>query len=77
MKTKNKKPIAAYVSALNTIGAIIECGEDNNGKWYRTDSDGIRESSELIMLFTKKDIKDCKKQLNVKIAPSTKKLLNL
>ena len=76
MKTiENKKPIAAYYD--NYIGAIIDSGKDEFGQWFRLDSDGIRESHELIFLFTKTDIKNCQKQLNANISPSTKILLNI
>ena len=71
----NKKPIADYYNG--SIGAIIDSGIDNFGKWFRLDSDGMSDSFELIFLHTKKDIKDCKKQLNAKISPSTKKLLKI
>lgn len=71
------KPIAVYVGTTNNIGVILEEGLDNQGKWYRTDCDGVRDTSELLFLFSKTDIRKCKKQLNANIAPSTKKLLGL
>jgi hypothetical protein len=71
------KPIAVYVVPTQSIGVILEQGEDSQGKWYRTDCSGIREIEELIFLNTKKELKRCTKQLNAYIAPSTKKLLAL
>lgn len=76
MKSK-KVPIAVFVSSTNTIGIILDEGQDNFGKWYRTDCDGVRDISELLFLYSKKDIRQCKKQLNAHIAPTTKKLLGL
>ena len=68
---------AVYVQSTNTIGAIIDKGHDNSGEWFRTDSDGIRDASELLFLKTKKDIKECVRQLNAHISPSTKKLIGI
>lgn len=72
-----KNPIAVYVRPTNSIGVIIDRGEDSQGKWYRTDSCGVRDNEELLFLHTKKDVRDCKKQLKANLAPSTKKLIGL
>lgn len=72
-----KEPIAVYVTTTNSIGVIVGKGWDTHGEWYRTDCDGVRDSWELLFLYTKTDVKKCKKQLKANIAPSTKKLLGL
>lgn len=73
-----KKAKYAYVSKFNSIGVIIDRGTDSNGEeWFRTDSDGVRYSSELLFLYTKRDVIRCAKQLNARIAPSTKKLIGI
>lgn len=72
-----KKPKYVYVQETNSIGVVIDSGKDNAGEWYRTDSDGVREASELLFLKTKKDVKDCINQLGANIAPSTKNLIGI
>ena len=67
-----KKVIAVYVMETNSIGVIIDQGEDNQGKYYRTDCDGIRDPNDLLFLHTKNDVKECLRQLKANIAPSTK-----
>lgn len=43
-----KKGDLVYITTTNSIGFIINQGEDPNGEpWFRTDVDGIRESQEL------------------------------
>lgn len=74
---KTKKLLAVYVSTTNTIGVVIDEGGESWDKWYRTDSCGVRDGLELIPLYTKKEVRDCKKQLNASIAPSTSKIIGL
>ena len=68
---------AVYVMSSGNIGVILDSGKDQFGAWYRTDSDGVRDSDELLFLDNKKEVKRCQKQLNANIAPSTRKLLGL
>ena len=49
MKTlKLNDPV--LVISTNSIGFIIDKGNDNLGEWYRTDCDGIREIEDMIKI---------------------------
>lgn len=74
-KTRTAK--YAYIRKSNSIGVILDKGEDESGYWYRTDSDGICELSEMLFLFTKEEVRNCRKQMKAHIAPSTKQLIGL
>lgn len=65
-----------YVPKFQTIGMVIDKGTDPNGsKWYRTDSDGIRESQELIWLRDRNTL-DFFINKGAVIAPSTLENIN-
>lgn len=64
----------AYIKENKSIGVIIDEGCDVS-KWYRTDSDGVRESHELIFLRDKPTIDYFIKD-GANIAPSTKITIN-
>jgi hypothetical protein len=71
MKTK-----VVYIMTTKAIGFILDSGKDSAGVWYRTDADGVRDPDELLWLYSKKDVKRCKKQMNATIAPSTSVLID-
>lgn len=78
--TTNKpmKQQIVLVIPFNTIGVIIEEGTNPNGsKWYRTDSDGIREEWELAFFKDIEAANQCILCLRSKVAPSTKALITM
>ena len=74
----NKKEAKyVYVMTTQSIGVILDKGVDSTGHWYRTDCDGVRDSSDLLFLHTKEDVRRCKRQLKAHISPSTKALIGI
>lgn len=73
----NNNPKYAYVMCSNSIGVIIDMGVDEFGQWFRTDSDGVRSSEELLFLYSKRDVVRCAMQLKANISPSTKKIIGI
>lgn len=66
-----------YVQTTKSIGVVIDEGQDAQGKWYRTDCDGVRDEGELLFLKGKEAVRECIDQLKATIAPSTKQLIGI
>lgn len=69
----NNKDVV-HVTSLNEIGVIIDSGTDGWGTWYRTDSSGVREVSELTTVKSKEEVTELVNK-GAKLAPSTNKMI--